>query len=330
MRPDISVVIPILNEAPNLEALHQEFTAVLGAIGRPYELILVDDGSSDGTFEILTRLHAADARVRVIQFRRNFGQTAAFAAGFAAARGALIVTADADLQNDPRDIPRMLEAIDQGADIVCGWRRERKDPFLTRRLPSVVANRLISLVTGVRLNDYGCSLKVFKADAIKPLRLRGEMHRFLPALASELGVRIVELPVSHRPRTRGTSKYGLSRTVRVVLDLLTVKFLLSYSTQPLRVFGLIGGLMTLVGVVLLGYLGVMRLLHYESITQRLPITLFGILLLFTGVQLVTLGLLGELQARAFHESQNRPTYVIRQTLDAGEPDTPRHQSSKRA
>ncbi len=315
MQPDLSVVIPVFNEAANLEALHQEFTQVLGSVGRPYELLLVDDGSTDGSFEALKRIQGGDPHVRVIQFRRNFGQTAAFAAGFAAARGALIITADADLQNDPRDIPMMLEHIRDGADIVCGWRKDRKDPFLTRRLPSMIANRLISWATGVRLSDYGCSLKIFRAEVIKPLRLRGEMHRFLPALASEFGVRIVEVPVGHRARQHGVSKYGLSRTVRVMLDLLTVKFLLSYSTRPLQIFGLIGGVMALAGTILLGYLGLLRLFHVEEIMRRLPITLFGILLLFTGVQLVTLGLLAELQARALHESQGKPTYVIRQVIE---------------
>lgn len=314
MPPELSVVIPIYNEAPNLDALYQEFSSVLAATGKTYEVILVDDGSTDGSFEVLKQIHHQDGRVRVIQFRKNFGQTAAFAAGFAAAQGSLVITADADLQNDPHDIPAMLEEIAKGADIVCGWRKDRKDPFLTRRLPSMVANRLISWGTGVRLNDYGCSLKIFRAEVIKPLRLRGEMHRFLPALASEFGVRIVEMPVNHRARIHGSSKYGLSRTVRVMLDLVTVKFLLSYSTRPLQIFGLIGGVMSLAGAAILGYLGVLRLMHVEEIMHRLPITLFGILLLFTGVQLVTLGLLAELQARALHESQNTPTYVVRQVL----------------
>ena len=314
MQPELSVVIPVYNEAPNLEALHQEFNAVLAGVGRPYEIILVDDGSTDASFDVLKRIHAADPHVRVIRFRRNFGQTAAFAAGFAAARGTLIITADADLQNDPRDIPAMLAEIGKGADIVCGWRKDRKDPFLSRRVPSMIANRLISWGTGVRLNDYGCSLKIFRAEVIKPLRLRGEMHRFLPALASEFGVRIVEMPVNHRPRVHGASKYGIGRTVRVMLDLVTVKFLLSYSTRPLQIFGLIGGVMSLAGILILGYLGILRLMHVEEIMRRLPITLFGILLLFTGVQLVTLGLLAELQARALHESQGKPTYVIRETL----------------
>jgi glycosyltransferase involved in cell wall biosynthesis len=312
--PELSVVIPVYNEAPNLEPLHREFTEVLSQLGQAYELILVDDGSTDGSFETLKRLQAGDRHTRVIQFRRNFGQTAAFAAGFAAARGSLIITADADLQNDPHDIPNMLAAAAKGADIVCGWRRDRKDPYLSRRLPSQIANRLISWATGVRLNDYGCSLKVFRAEVIKPLTLWGEMHRFLPALASEHGVSIVEMPVNHRARVQGTSKYGLSRTVRVLLDLLSVKFLLSYSTRPLQIFGLIGGVMGLAGMVILGYLGTLKIFLHEEITKRLPLTLFGILLLFTGVQLVTLGLLAELQARAVLESQGKPRYVVRQTL----------------
>jgi len=313
--PELSVVIPVLNEAPNLEALHQQFTAALQSTARPYELIIVDDGSTDASFETLRTLQARDRHLRVIRFRRNFGQTAAFAAGIAAARGALIVTADGDLQNDPADIPALLREIDGGADIACGWRKDRKDPFLTRRLPSTIANRLISWSTGVRLNDYGCSLKVFRAEVIKPLRLRGEMHRFLPALASEIGVRIAEVPVNHRAREHGHSKYGLSRTGRVMLDLLTVKFLLNYSMQPLRVFGAVGGVMGMVGVVLLGALGVLRLLHQIEIGDHLPLTLFGILILFSGIQLVTLGLLAELQVRVYHESQGRPVYVIRETLE---------------
>jgi glycosyltransferase involved in cell wall biosynthesis len=272
----------------------------------------------NGSFDILKRLHDKDRHLRVIRFRRNFGQTAAFAAGITAARGSIVITADGDLQNDPKDIPAMLKRLHEGADIVCGWRKDRKDPFLNRRLPSVMANKLISWATGVHLNDYGCSLKVFRAEVIKALRLRGEMHRFLPALASGIGVTIVEVPVNHRPRQHGESKYGLSRTLRVVLDLLTVKFILSYSTQPLQIFGMLGGAMGLIGIGILGYLGTLRLLHLESIMHRLPLTLFGILMLFTGVQLVTLGLLAELQARNYHELQDRPSYVVRETLEAPE------------
>jgi glycosyltransferase involved in cell wall biosynthesis len=318
---ELSVVIPIHNEAPGLERLYRELTETLTPGPWPYELLLVDDGSTDGSFEILSRLQAADPRVRVIQLRRSFGQTAAFAAGFAEARGRLIVTADGDLQNDPADIPTLVRHLDDGGfDIVCGWRRERKDPWLTRQLPSRVANRIISWATGVHLNDYGCSLKAFRAEVVKPLRLYGELHRFLPALASDMGVRIAERPVNHRPRVYGRSKYGLSRTIRVLLDLVTVKFLLSYSTRPLQMFGLVGGAMGVAGAVILGYLGTVRMLGWQQLTPRTPLVLLGILLVFTGVQLVTLGLLAELQARTYHESQGKPVYVIRQILQARRPE----------
>jgi len=313
---ELSLVIPVYNEAGSLDAMYRECTAALEQWGRPYELIFVDDGSKDASFAMLEALHARDPRVRVIQFRRNFGQTAAFAAGFAAANGRLIATSDADLQNDPKDLPAMIARIDAGADIVCGWRKVRKDPFISRRLPSMLANRLISWATGVRLNDYGCSLKVFRAEVVKPLRLYGELHRFLPALASEMGVTIVEAPVNHRPRQHGTSKYGISRTFRVILDLLTVKFLLSYSTRPFQMFGLVGGLMGSLGVFVLSYLTYVKYGLHQGLTDRQPALLFGILLVFTGVQLVTVGLIAELQSRTYHESQGKAIYVIRRTLDA--------------
>ena len=314
MAPDLSVVIPIRNESPNIRALYEEFTTVLAAWGRPFELVVVDDGSTDDSFAILSELQARDPRLRVIQFRRNFGQTAAFSAGFRFARGRLIATADGDLQNDPRDLPRMVDLIEQGHDIVCGWRKDRKDTFLTRRLPSVIANKLISWATGVELHDYGCSLKVFRAEVVKPLKLYGEMHRFLPAIASEQGVSISETVVNHRARTHGVSKYGLSRTVRVMLDLLTVKFLLSYATRPLQIFGLIGGTMLCAGLLVSAYLAYVRLFAFQSIANR-PLLLLGVLLIFTGVQLVTIGLLAELQARTYHESQDKPVYVIREVRE---------------
>src|SRR6059036_1090559 len=227
MMPELSVVIPIHNEAASLEPLHRELTATLGAAGLLYEIIIVDDGSTDESFEILARLQALDPYLRVIRLRRNFGQTAAFAAGFDHALGRIIVTSDGDLQNDPRDIPAMIDTLDRGFDIVCGWRKDRKDAFFSRRLPSMLANKLISIATGVRLHDYGCSLKVFRAEVVKPLKLYGEMHRFLPAIASEQGVDITEVVVRHRARPHGHSKYGIGRTIRVLLDLMTVKFLLS-------------------------------------------------------------------------------------------------------
>jgi glycosyltransferase involved in cell wall biosynthesis len=315
MQPDLSVVIPVRNESDNIRQLCLELIDVLGAWGRTFEVVIVDDGSTDDTFRLLRELQAAEPRLRVIRFRRNFGQTAGFAAGFAHARGRLIATMDGDLQNDPRDIPALIELIERGADIACGWRRQRKDPFFSRRLPSMIANRIISWATRVHLNDYGCSLKVFRAEVVKPLRLYGEMHRFLPAIASEMGVRIVERPVNHRARVHGRSKYGLSRTVRVILDLITVKFLLSYSTRPLQMFGLLGFGMGLAGGAVSAYLAYLRLFGYQSIADR-PLLLFGILLIFTGFQLITLGLLAELQIRTYHESQDKPTYVIREVLDA--------------
>jgi glycosyltransferase involved in cell wall biosynthesis len=313
--PDLSVVIPIKNEGPGLVQLHGELTSALTRLGRPYEIIVVDDGSTDDSFAVLARLQAGDPHLRVIRLRRNFGQTAAFAAGFDHARGRLIVTSDGDLQNDPRDIPALVERIDQGFDLVCGWRKDRKDPFVTRRLPSMLANSLISTVTGVRLHDYGCSLKVFRAEVVKGMRLYGEMHRFLPAIASDQGVTIDEVVVNHRPRAYGTSKYGIGRTVSVVLDLMTVKFLLSYSTRPVQIFGRVGFLMGIPGALILAWLAYVRLTGQEAIGNR-PLLLFGILLVFTGVQLVTLGLLADLQARTYHESQGKPIYAVREIRQA--------------
>jgi len=316
MTPDISVIVPMRNEAPNVDDLYLELTSTLVAFGRPYEIIAIDDGSEDGTFELLAALHARDPRLRVIRFRRNFGQTAAFAAGFAHARARLIVTADGDRQNDPRDIPAMIDFAERkNADIVAGWRKDRKDAFINRRLPSLIANYVISSATGVKLHDYGCSLKVFRSEVVKPMKLYGEMHRFLPAIASEMGVTIEEMVVSHRPRVAGRSNYGISRTIRVLLDLLTVKFLISYSTRPLHIFGLMGVTMGLLGTAVCGWLAYLRLFGNQSIADR-PMLLFGILLIFTGVQLVTLGLLAEMQARTYHESQDKPIYVIRDMLDA--------------
>ena len=238
--PDVSLVIPVFNEEGNLPKLHQEITDALEPYGKRYEIIFIDDGSTDASFALLSSLHHQDPRVRVIRFRKNFGQTAALAAGFDEARSPVIVTLDADLQNEPRDIPLLLERLDGDFDIVCGWRKDRKDPFWSRRLPSQIANWLISVTTGVRLHDYGCTLKAFRSDVVKNLHLYGEMHRFIPAVASSIGVSIDEVVVGHRPRNQGESKYGISRTFRVILDLMTVKFLLSYSRRPLQIFGSTG------------------------------------------------------------------------------------------
>jgi glycosyltransferase involved in cell wall biosynthesis len=312
---ELSIVIPVRNEAPSLKDLHRELTDTLTRWGRPYEILTIDDGSTDASFAILAELQALDPHLRVIRFRRNFGQTAAFAAGFDYARGQYIVTSDGDRQNDPRDIPGMVELIERGHDIVCGWRKDRKDNFLSRQLPSKVANSLISVVTGVHLHDYGCSLKVFRAEVVKPMRLYGEMHRFLPAIASAHGVSIAETVVNHRPREHGRSNYGIGRTIRVLLDLLTLKFLLSYSTRPLQIFGLIGFALGLLGMLISGWLAYERILGAESLSNR-PLLLLGILLISTGFQLVTLGLLAELQARVYRETTNKPTYAIREVRES--------------
>jgi len=315
MTPDLSIVIPIRNESPNIRPLYDEVMATLAASGRSFEVIAIDDGSTDDSFAQLAALQAADPRLRVIRFRRNFGQTAAFAAGFAHARGRLVVTSDGDLQNDPRDIESMVQLSDRDdLDIVCGWRKDRKDTFVTRRIPSMAANWIISKATGVALHDYGCSLKVFRAEVVKSLRLYGEMHRFLPAIASEQGVRIAEVVVNHRARHAGTTKYGLSRTIRVILDLVTVKFLLSYSTRPLQIFGLLGMVSGGLGALITAYLGWVRLVQHQPIADR-PLLLLGVLLAFTGVQFLTFGLLAELMARTYYESQGKPTYVIREVRE---------------
>src|SRR3954470_21609862 len=322
MRPEISVVIPMRNEAPNVAELHAELTTVLRDFGRSYEIITIDDGSTDETFAQLSALQRKDPRLRVIRFRRNFGQTAAFAAGFAYARGRYIVTSDGDLQNDPHDIPGMIEIAEQGPDIVAGWRKDRKDAFINRRLPSMIANAVISFATGVKLHDYGCSLKVFRAEVVKELKLYGEMHRFLPAIASEFGVSIGEKVVNHRAREHGKSNYGITRTFRVVLDLMTVKFLSSYSTRPLQMFGGVGLMMGAAGVLISAYVTYQRFFGFQSANR--PLLIVGAFMALGGVMLIMNGLQAEMIARTYHESQDKPTYVIREIREAEtRPERPR-------
>lgn len=311
---DLSIIVPVYNEVDNLRPLCERIHTALAEAGRGYEIILVDDGSRDGSSELLAELHAEDATLTVLRFRRNFGQTAALAAGFAHARGAVIVSLDADLQNDPLDIPRLLAKLDEGYDLVNGWRADRRDPFLRRRLPSQIANALIAWVTRVKLHDSGCTLKAFRRDVAKGLKLYGEMHRFIPALAADMGARLTEVPVAHHPRTRGTSKYGLTRTLRVVLDLITIKFLSSYAERPSHLFGLLGLLGVLAGSGITAVLGVQRLFFGVALANR-PLLLLGILLLVTGVQLMTTGLIAELLSRTYHESQDKPVYLIKDVLD---------------
>jgi glycosyltransferase involved in cell wall biosynthesis len=324
-RPFLSVVVPVYNEAENLSDLHEQVVAALEPTRRSFELVLVDDGSTDGTRRLLLELEQQDPRVRAVLLRRNFGQTAAFSAGFDASRGEVVVTSDGDLQNDPADIPALVDRLErEGLDMVCGWRRSRQDP-LSKRVPSFFANRLISWATGVKLHDYGCSLKAMRGDLARSLRLYGEMHRFIPAVASWSGVTFAEVPVNHRPRTRGRSKYGIGRTTRVLLDLFTVKFLASYGTRPAHLFGVAGLAFFATGLVVLGYLGALKVFWDEAIGGR-PLLLLGALLFLTGVILVSFGLIGELLVRVWHESQGKPVYVLkeRQRTSAREPDAVRH------
>ncbi len=310
----LSLIIPIYNEIENLRPLCERVRDALAPTGWEYEVFLIDDGSSDGSGQLLTELHGEDPRVKAVRFRRNFGQTAALAAGFAYAHGEIIISLDGDLQNDPMDIPALVAKLNEGYDLVNGWRVNRQDPFLHRRLPSHVANSIISMTTGVHLHDYGCTLKAFRREVAKNLKLYGEMHRFIPALVSDLGGRVTEMPVSHQPRRRGSSKYGLARTLWVLIDLLTVKFLSQYATRPSHVFGLLGIIATLLGGAITLLLGLEKLLFEAQLANR-PLLLLGILLIVLGVQFISMGLIGEMLARTYHESQEKPIYVVKDVLE---------------
>ena len=304
------MVLPVYNEAGNLRTFIPELSAALQAIGRSYEIIAVDDGSKDDSLKVLRELKEDEPNLRIISFRRNFGQTAAFAAGFDLSRGRHVITMDADGQNDPADICRLLDVMDEGYDIVSGWRKDRKEPFLSRRLPSMIANRIIGRSTGVLLHDYGCSLKIYHRDVAKQVNLYGELHRFIPALASGIGVRVAEVPVNDRPRVYGKSKYNISKTVRVVLDLVTIIFLLSYLSRPMQLFGLAGLISGGVGFAMALYLTLLKVAIGADIGSR-PLLSLAVLLMILGVQFLIMGLLGEIQARTYFEVQNKPIYVIR-------------------
>lgn len=310
MTLQLSVVIPLLNEEENIPHLYDELREVLEPLNQAYEIIFIDDGSTDSSLKLLRDLQSRDAHVVVVSFRKNFGQTAAMAAGFDYARGEVIITMDADLQNDPHDIPKLLEEINSGNDVVTGWRYDRKDAFINRRLPSIIANKIISKTTGVNLHDYGCTLKAFRKEVIKNVKLYGEMHRFIPAIASGMGISFTEVKVNHRARRFGTSKYGISRTIRVVLDLLTVKFLLSYATRPIQVFGLMGVISGGIGFLIALVMTFQRQFMGIPLADR-PLLFLAVLLIFIGIQFVTLGLLAELQARTYHESQSKPVYYVK-------------------
>ena len=306
----LSVVIPLLNEEENIPILYEELKGVLDALDDEHEILFIDDGSTDRSLELLCNLRKNDSHVVIINFRKNFGQTAAMAAGFDYAQGDVIITMDADLQNDPQDIPRLLEQIKVGNDVVTGWRFDRKDAFINRRLPSIIANKIISKVTGVNLHDYGCTLKAFRKEVIKSVKLYGEMHRFIPAIASGMGIDFTEVKVNHRARRFGSSKYGISRTIRVILDLMTVKFLLSYSTRPIQVFGLMGVVSGGIGFLIALIMTFQRQFMGIPLSDR-PMLFLAVLLIFIGIQFISLGLIAELQARTYHESQNKPVYHIK-------------------
>jgi glycosyltransferase involved in cell wall biosynthesis len=313
----ISVVVPVYNEEESVEGMYHELREALLPTELPYELIFVDDGSSDESVARLLKLAGTDSSLRIIEFRRNFGQTAAMAAGLEHSRYDYVVTLDGDLQNDPKEIPRMIDELERtGADMVAGWRKKRQDKFLSRRLPSMIANWIISKSTDVYLHDYGCSLKVMRGEVARGIKLYGEMHRFIPALAAEMGCKIVELPVNHRARQFGTTKYGISRTLRVVLDLLTVKFLLGYSKRPIHLFGTLGVLFGGIGGAILVLLSYERLILQMSIGNR-PLLTLGVMLVIIGMQFLVFGLLAEVLTRTYHESQQKKIYSVRRYIEGG-------------
>ncbi len=314
---ELSVIAPIFNEEESVPHLLTQLHQALDPTGISFEILLIDDGSSDRSYQVMREAAHTDPTLVLIRFRRNFGQTAALQAGLDATRGRKVVLLDADLQNDPADIPRMLDKLDQGFDLIAGWRKERKDALLNRRLPSMIANRIISLATKVELHDYGCTLKAMTRDVAKELRLYGEMHRFIPAVANWIGVRVFEMPVNHRPRQFGRTKYGIGRTLRVVLDLITVRFMQSYLVRPMQVFGLAGIGSGFIGFLICSWLVVQKLVFGQDIGSR-PMLMLGVLLIVVGVQLLSLGLVADVVSRTYHESQRKPPYYIREVVRGSE------------
>lgn len=310
---DLSLVIPVYNESDNIEPLAGMIDASLKNTPLNYEVIFIDDGSDDGSCEILKKTCTNHSNYKLIRFRKNFGQTAAIAAGFDHATGKIIITLDSDLQNDPKDIPALLKKMDEGYDVVSGWRSKRQDNPITRNFPSAIANWIIGIATGVKLHDYGCTLKAYRREIIKDVCLYGELHRFIPALASFEGASIGEMPVKHHARIHGKSKYNLSKTWRVLLDLLTVSFLRRYQTRPLHIFGRIGLTSFFIGFVISAYLTFQKLIYHIQLANR-PLLILGVLLLLTGIQLISLGIVAEMQTRTYFESQNRPIYRIKEII----------------
>ena len=311
--PDISVFLPVYNEEPNLLPLQAKLHEALKALGRSAEIVYVDDGSTDGSLKILREIAQLDPRVRVVALRRNYGQTAAMAAGIDAARGRVLIPMDADLQNDPADIARLLDKLDEGYDVVSGWRKNRKDKMITRKIPSMLANRLISWIGGVPLHDYGCSLKAYRRESLQDVRLYGEMHRFIPIYAAWAGARVTEIPVEHHARTMGKSKYGLSRTLKVVFDLMTIKFMASYQTKPIYVFGSFGMLAFAVSLLSGLYAVFLKIVHRADFVQT-PLPILSVVMFAVGVQFVLMGLLAEMLVRTYHESQAKAIYAVRERL----------------
>jgi len=312
---DLSLVIPVFNEQENLDQLYKEITASCEKLNKSYEVIFIDDGSTDDSLNVLIRLQKRDPRICVIRLRKNFGQTAALSAGFDHSCGDIIITLDADLQNDPEDFGMLIDKMEEGYDLVSGWRKKRKDKLFTRRLPSMMANWIISVITRVKLHDYGCTLKAFRREVVKNINLYGEMHRFIPAIASNIGITIAEVEVNHRPRRHGKSKYSLMRFTKVVLDLLTVKFMLSYATRPLQIFGIFGLISGMAGGVIGAILSYQRLVLKQGIADR-PLLLLAVLLMVVGFQFITLGLLAEILVRAYHESIGKRIYYIRDIYES--------------
>ncbi len=311
--PEISVFLPVLNEEPNLLPLHEKLDLALQTLGRTAEIIFVDDGSTDGSLKVLRKLAQLDKRVRVVALKRNYGQTAAMAAGIDAARGDVLIPMDADLQNDPADIGRLLEKLDEGFDVVSGWRKNRQDKLLTRKIPSMIANRMISWIGGVPLHDYGCSLKAYRRESLSDVHLYGEMHRFIPIYASWAGARVAEIPVEHHARVMGKSKYGLSRTLKVVFDLMTIKFMASYQTKPIYVFGTFGMLAFVVSLLAGIYAIFLKLFHKADFVQT-PLPILAIVMFAVGIQFLLMGLLAEMQVRTYHESQSKAIYAVREKI----------------
>lgn len=309
----VSIIIPVFDEAENVAILHREIAAAVKDRAEDYEIIFIDDGSADDSLAVLKKIRAGDPRVKIIQFRKNFGQSAAISAGFAHCRGQVVIAMDADLQNDPADIPLLVDKVGEGYDIVNGWRRDRHDKWLTRRVPSFFGNKLISWITGTKLHDYGCTLRGFRGDVVKNLKLYGEMHRYIPAIASRMGIRSTEVAVNHRSRKFGRSKYGLSRTFRVVLDLISIKFLLAYSHRPLQIFGGAGLLMILAGMVSGAWLTFTKFVQGQGIAGR-PLLFFTLLMVFLGFQAISLGLLAEMLSRIYHEGLDKNEYAIREFI----------------